>query len=208
MVKSLNAVTVVSVTLALSAPIIAQGIPDRVQALEEAVTALQTDVKTLQGANSTLQTQINGLQGQVSGLQNRVSVLESSNTTVQTKIGTIQSQVGTLQSQQMVLSATVSGLQAQGQVYVARPPKSALLHSGSFSTVGGLDLPAGSYLIHAIVPTANFDTDDQTGECFLSTVQGGGGVGASGEPGLAGDAVERIKGTGILNRETWFTQIP
>jgi hypothetical protein len=209
MVKFLRTLAVASVTLALSVPIAARGIPDRVEALEGAVQTLQADVKTLQGSNSTLQSQIMGLQGQVSGLQSRVVVLESSNTALQNKVGTIQSQVVGLQNQQMVLDQKVQDLQNQGQVYITRVPLVRGLHAGGFSLTGALDLPAGNYLLQAIVPVINNDFDDQSGECFLSTVDGGGSFGQSFDPGVAGDAVERIRGTGggLGSRENWYAHI-
>jgi chaperonin cofactor prefoldin len=215
MIKSLRALAVASITLALSVPIAAQGIPDRVEVLEGAVQTLQTnvktlqaDVQTLQATNSTLQSQITGLQGQVSGLQSRVVVLESSNTALQSKVGTIQNQVGGLQNQQMVLDAKVTGLQNQGQVYIYRsPPLNFELHEGSFSLVGALDLPAGSYLIHTIVPVLNNSSQDDSGECFLSTVPNGGGFGMN-PPGVAGDAVMRISGRGFAGQDHWYAQIP
>lgn len=229
MIKSFGTLAVAFVTLALSVPVAAQGIPDRVEALEGAVMTLQTnvkslqtnvqtlqtnvqtlqaDVKTLQGTNSTLQSEITGLQGQVGGLQNRVSVLESSNTALQSKVGTIQNQVGGLQNQQTVLDAKVTGLQSQGQVYIYRSPHLNFeLHEGSFTLVGVLDVPAGSYLIHTIVPVLNNSPSDNSGECFLSTVSGGGGFGIN-PPGIAGDGVMRIAGRGFAGQDHWYAQIP
>src|SRR5262249_29135885 len=102
------------------------------------------------------------------------------------------------------------GLQNLNQVYIFRvqqPVEPAGLH---FALVGAVDLPAGSYLIHAIAPVTNLDSDDQSGECYIGTVPGGGTFGAA-PPGTGGDGVFRIHGSGsigVTSPASWSTQIP
>ena len=194
----LVALTAVPAALTLTVPVTARG-----QNLPYRVAVLEAAVANLQGTNSALQSQITALQGQVSGLQTRVSTLESSNTALQSTTATLQNQVSGLQNQQRLLDNTVTGLQNQNQVYVGRGILSPRLGAG-FSIVQSISVPAGSYLIYAIIPAVNEDSDDQTGECFLSTAgQVGGGIAGG------ADAIERIRGFGFsLSPEVWHAQLP
>jgi TolA-binding protein len=192
----------VTVTLTVPVAALGQGIPDRVAALEAAVTNLQGANSTLQSQVAGLQNQLTGLQGQLSGLQNTVAALQSNNGALQNNVVTLQNQVTGLQNQQHLLDNTVTGLQSQNQVYVSRGVTSGILGAG-FALVQAVDVPAGSYLIYAVVQAVGLDADDQTGECYLST------TGRTGAPGSASDETERIKGQGsIAPRENWYAQLP
>ena len=114
-----------------------------------------------------------------------------------------------LQNRQNLLDNNVTGLQKQNQVYVGRSMISGPLGAG-LMTVQSISVPAGDYLIYAIVPTTNGDTDDQTGECVLSPP----GKTAQGLPihplGSDSDAFYRIRGAGFsLNGSVpWQAQLP
>jgi hypothetical protein len=56
-------------------------------------------------------------------------------------------------------------------VFVGQGVVSPELNNSTPTVVASVQVPAGSYAIHAVVPVDNFDTDEQFGECALSTAQ-------------------------------------
>jgi TolA-binding protein len=175
------------------------GVPAQIKALQNAVATLQTQLATVQGANSTLQSQVTGLQTQVSGLQ----------TTVSSNDATLQNQLTNLQNQQTILSNTVTTIQAQSKMFVARGgPIGPISNNLPPRIVASVDVPAGNYLIYAVVGVRNGDSDDQTGERALSTAANAFNPNVI--PPNASDAQYRIHGHGgsLGATEFWDAQLP
>jgi TolA-binding protein len=174
-----------------------QDVPDEITALQNAVATLRSQLATVQAGNSTLQNQVTGLQGQLNTLQSNVT----SNDTA------LQSQITNLQNQQTNLSNTVTTIQNQNQIFVGRGSLSGRLNNTLPATVvTSVSVPAGNYLIYAVVGVTNQDTDDQTGECALSTAVNPFHTSIP----TPNDSQYRIPGIGTnnINPVAWQAQLP
>jgi len=71
------------------------------------------------------------------------------------------------------LESEIAALPAIGppDVFVGQGGVSPELNNSAPTVVASVQVPAGHYVIHAVVPVDNFDTDEQFGECALSTAQ-------------------------------------
>jgi hypothetical protein len=210
MVKSLSTLAVVFVTMTYAQQ--DPGIPDRVAALEAAVAALQGASATSQSQVTAVQNNVAGMPAQLSGLQNSVSALQSSNAALQNQATTVQNVLTQFQNQKHLLDNTVTSLQNLNQVYVAK--NSFFELDAGLTLVQTLQVPAGSYLIYAMVPTLNFGgvgttaSADQTGECFLSRDLSFSPPTNPGNPGSASDVTERIQGSGFCSDcNSWYANL-
>lgn len=174
-----------------------QDVPDEITALQKAVATLQSQLVTVQSGNSTLQNQVAGLQGQLNTLQSNVS----------SNLTELQNQITNLQNQQTILSNTVTTIQNQNQIFVGRGSLSGSLNNTLPATVvASVSVPAGNYLIYAVAGVTNQDTDDQTGECALSTAVNPFHTSIP----TPNDSIYRVHGIGTnnINPVAWQAQLP
>jgi len=148
----------------------------QVDALQSLVTTLQGAVAALQSTNATLKS---ALDAEVAAraaaeaalqtaLAQETSARVAGDTALQTAL-TAEAVDRAKADQHLEDLVTGSGAGGPPEVFAGRGGVSPRMDNTTPTEVASLQVPAGNYLIHAIVPLFNFDEDSQQGRCALST---------------------------------------
>src|SRR5262249_9604325 len=154
------------------------GLSEQVEALQRMVGSLQVVVTNLQSANTDL---ANALAAERAARLAADALLQAALTQeAAQRIATdlsIEAALNTETTNRIAgdqhLQSEIAALPPIGppDAFVGQGGVSPALTNSAPTVVASVQVPAGNYAIHAVVPVDNFDTDEQFGECALSTAQ-------------------------------------